>query len=233
MAAVTLLVVFTLAAALLWALPGDSRHRLVRLFPDRFRSAPAVTGRLVRAAPVPSLRSALARRSAGEARRRAVILLCRVMAAELRAGQPPETALRVAALEAGPMVGEVSDAASLRRVAERDEDLWALVYLAACWEVAAETGAGLAGVVDALAVSLTEREEQRAEVSARAAGPRTTALVLVGLPVVGVAMSAALGGSPLVFLFTTPLGLLCLVLGVLLDVLGAWWTLRMVRGAVS
>jgi hypothetical protein len=91
----------------------------------------------------------------------------------------------------------------------------------------------VAGVLDALAVGLTEREEQRAEVGARAAGPRTTALVLVGLPLVGVAMSAALGGSPLVFLFTTPLGLLCLVLGVLLDVLGAWWTLRMVRGAVS
>ena len=141
--------------------------------------------------------------------------------------------MRVAGWEAGPLVGEVPDEASLRRVAERDEDLWAVVDLAACWEVAAETGAGLAGVVDELAVSLTEREGQRAEVNARASGPRTTALVLLGLPLVGVAMSAALGGSPLVFLFTTPLGLLCLVLGVLLDVLGAWWTLRMVRGAMS
>ena len=100
------------------------------------------------------------------------------------------------------------------------------------FEVAAETGAGLAGVVDALAVSLTEREEQRDEVSARTAGPRTTALVLSVLPLVGMAMSAGLGGSPLVFLLTTPLGLLCLGLGVLLDLVGAWWTLRMVRGTV-
>lgn len=259
----TLLVVLTLAAALLWALPGDGRHRLAGLLPPRSplepplsgrvpaypardggasperpwsarpRSALAVAERLRRVAALPTLRSVLTRGGAEGSRRRAVILLCRVMAAELRAGQPPQTALRVAVLEAGPLVGEVSDAASLRRAAERDEDLWALGCLAACWEVAAETGAGLAGVVDALAVSLTEREEQRAEVGARAAGPRTTALVLVGLPLVGVAMSAALGGAPLVFLFTTPMGLLCLVMGVLLDVLGALWTLRMVRGAVS
>lgn len=217
-----LLVVFAMAAALVWSLPRTGRRRLAELFPAEPR----------RPFPRPSLRVFLARRNEGAERRRAVILLCRVMAAELRAGQPPEVALRVAALEAGPLVGEVSDSGSLRRAAEREEDLWALVYLAACWEVAAETGAGLAGVVDALAVSLTEREEQRDEVSARTAGPRTTALVLSGLPLVGMAMSVGLGGSPLVFLFTTPLGLLCLGLGVLLDLVGAWWTLRMVRGAV-
>lgn len=219
----TFLVVFAVAAALVWSLPRTGRRRLAELFPVVPRTP----------VPWPSLRAFLSRRNEGAERRRAVILLCRVMAAELRAGQPPEVALRVAALEAGPLVGDVSDAGSLRRAADRDQDLWALVYLAACWEVAAETGAGLAGVVDALAASLTEREEQRDEVSARTAGPRTTALVLSGLPLVGMAMSAGLGGSPLVFLLTTPLGLLCLGLGVLLDLVGAWWTLRMVRGTVS
>ncbi len=216
------MVVFALAAAMAWAVPRTGRRRLAVLFPAAPRQ------RLPRL----SFGVLLAPRVEGPERRRAVVLLCRVMAAELRAGQPPEVALRVAALEAGPLVGEVTDAGSLRRAAERDEDLWALAYLAACWEVAAETGAGLAGVVDALAVSLTEREEQRDEVSARTAGPRTTALVLSGLPLVGMAMSAGLGGSPLVFLFTTPLGLLCLGVGVLLDLAGAWWTLRMVRSTV-
>ena len=222
----TLLVVSALAAALVWAAPRAGRYRLAELFPRR-------PCRIPRPLPLASFRERLARRGEDARRRRAVILLCRVTAAELRAGQPPEVALRVAVLEAGPLVGEVSDAASLRRAADLDEGLWALAYLAACWEVAAETGAGLAGVVDALAVSLTEREEQRAEVSARTSGPRTTALVLAGLPLVGMAMSAGLGGSPLVFLFTTPTGLLCLGLGVLLDVVGAWWTLRMIRDAVS
>jgi tight adherence protein B len=50
---------------------------------------------------------------------------------------------------------------------------------------------------------------------------------------VGLLMASGLGGSPLVFLFTTPLGLACLVLGVVLDLLGAWWTLRMVRSALA
>ncbi|WP_191275974.1 type II secretion system F family protein [Nocardiopsis terrae] len=223
MAPVILLVVLTAAATLLWSVPRSGRRRLSAVFPREPR----------RPNPRPSLGDLLARRNEGAERRRSVIVLCRVMAAELRSGQPPELALRVAALEAGPLVGEVSDAGSLRREADRDEDLWSLSCLAVCWEVAAETGAGMAGVVDALAVSLTEREEQRAEASARATGPRTTALVLVGLPVLGTAMSAGLGGSPLAFLFTTPLGLLCLGLGVLLDLVGAWWTLRMVRGAVA
>ncbi|MFE3461300.1 type II secretion system F family protein [Nocardiopsis aegyptia] len=169
----------------------------------------------------------------GTARRQAVIALCRVLATELRAGQPPQEALRLSAGEAGPVLAEVTDAESLRAVAERDPDLRALGYLAVCWEVAADTGARLADVVDTLAEGLTEQEEQRAEATARTAGPRTTAAVLSGLPLVGLLMSSGLGGSPLVFLFTTPLGWACLVLGVALDVLGAWWTLRMVRSALT
>ena len=174
---------------------------------------------------------ALAARTGGE-RRRAVITLCRALAAELRAGQPPQEALRLAVAQAGPSVSAVSDAGSLRTAAGSDPDLAALSYLAVCWDVAAETGAGLATVVDGLAENLTEQEEQRTEALARTAGPRTTAFVLGGLPVVGVLMSAGLGGSPLSFLFTTPLGLACLVGGVALDVLGVWWTVRMLRGAV-
>ncbi|WP_369696583.1 type II secretion system F family protein [Nocardiopsis sp. YSL2] len=167
------------------------------------------------------------------ARRRAVIALCRVLATELRAGQPPWDALRLSADEAGPALAGVSDTASLRAAAGRDPDLGGLGYLAVCWEVAADTGAPLADVVDTLAEGLTEQEERRAEAAARTAGPRTTAMVLGGLPLVGLLMASGLGGSPLVFLFTTPLGLACLALGVVLDLLGAWWTLRMVRSALA
>lgn len=175
---------------------------------------------------------ALAARRGGQ-RRRAVITLCRTLAAELRAGQPPEEALRLAVIQAGPPVSAVSDAGSLRTVAGSDPDLAALSYLAVCWDVAAESGAGLATVVDGLAENLTEQEEQRAEALARTAGPRTTAFVLGGLPVVGALMSAGLGGSPLAFLLTTPLGLACLVGGVVLDAVGVWWTVRMLRSAVA
>ncbi|MFE1103785.1 type II secretion system F family protein [Nocardiopsis alba] len=218
----TFLVVCALGAALLWSSPPSGRHRLALLPPG--------TSSARRRPPAWRLPSFTDRTSAE--RRWAVISLCRVMAAELRAGRPPEPALATASVEVGPLVGGLSDVASLRRAAEREEDLRALAYLAACWEVASETGAGLADVVDELAAGLTEREELRAEAVARTAGPRTTALVLSGLPLVGLVMSAGLGGSPLTFLFTTAWGFLCLSVGVALDLIGAWWTLRMVRGAV-
>jgi len=223
--AVTALVVCAACAGLLVLLfvaPETQRTRLgAALSPSR---RPAR-----RAGPLPLV----PRPGDGSGRRRAVIVLCRVLAAELRAGQPPEEALRISAAEAGPLVGAVVDAESLRRGADRDPDLWALAYLAVCWEVAADTGAGLAEVVDALAVNLTEQEEQRAEAQARTSGPRTTAIVLTCLPVAGVLMSSGLGGSPLVFLFTTPLGAACLVCGVLLDLVGFWWALRMLRSATA
>ncbi|MFD6950474.1 type II secretion protein F [Nocardiopsis sp. TSRI0078] len=223
MAAVTALVVCAAALVLLYLVPGPPRNRLEAVLARPRRQ---VRRRV-------AWRTPAARSGEGAERRRAVVVLCRVLAAELRAGQPPGEALRVSAAEVGPLVGAVADAESLRREAGRDPDLWALAYLAVCWEVAADTGAGLAEVVDALAENLTEQEEQRAEAAARTSGPRTTAIVLTGLPLVGVVMSSGLGGSPLAFLFTTPLGLACLVSGAALDALGAWWTLRMVRSATA
>ncbi|MFL1378260.1 MULTISPECIES: type II secretion system F family protein [unclassified Nocardiopsis] len=173
----------------------------------------------------------------GREKRRGVITLCRVLAAELRAGRPPEDALGAALAEAGPEVARaVGDGFGTRapvRAAEADPDLRALAYLAVCWEVASDTGAGLADVVAALAAELTAQEEVRAEIAARTGGPKTTAIVLGALPVVALLLSAGLGGSPLVFLFTTPLGLLCLMLGVLLNLTGLWWISRLVRAAVD
>ncbi len=224
---VTVLVACSAALVLLGLVPGGRRNRLAALLVRPGRPLPR------RGEWRLGVRALVARSGEGARRRRAVVVLCRVLAAELRAGQPPEEALRISAAEAGPLVGAVTDAVSLRREADRDPDLWALAYLAVCWEVADDTGAGLAEVVDALAANLTEQEEQRAEAGARTSGPRTTAIVLAVLPVAGLVMSSGLGGSPLVFLFTTPPGWACLVCGVALDALGAWWTLRMVRSATA
>lgn len=234
----TLLVLCAIGLVFLSLVPSGRRRRLATVLPrrdtprrrdplGRLRSA----GRRLLNTGRGSMRSVGARD--GEVRRQAVIALCRVLATELRAGQPPREALRLSAAEAGPALAGVTDTGSLRAAAGHDPDLRGLAYLAVCWEVAADTGARLADVVDTLAEGLTEQEEQRAEAAARTAGPRTTAMVLSGLPLVGLLMASGLGGSPLVFLFTTPLGLACLVLGVVLDLLGAWWTLRMVRSALT
>jgi tight adherence protein B len=51
------------------------------------------------------------------------------------------------------------------------------------------------------------------------------------LPVAGLLMAAGLGADPLRVLLSTPLGLVCLVLGLGLDGLGVLWTGRLVRRA--
>ncbi|RCV53680.1 hypothetical protein DEF23_10955 [Marinitenerispora sediminis] len=222
--------------AALCALPGRAEVRLRAL---RRASAGPAPGRS-------ALRERLAHRLAAvsgrsERRRRAAVIeLCRVLAAELHAGRAPGDALAAAAAELPPAVGgELADAVAaarggddpgpaLRRAA-RQPGAAGLGPLAACWHVASGAGGGLAAVVARLADTLAEDAALRSELSAQLAGPRTTSLVLAVLPVVGLLMASALGGRPLAFLLGTPAGLLCLTGGVALDLLGLWWTHRMVR----
>ncbi|SEG71499.1 Type II secretion system (T2SS), protein F [Thermomonospora echinospora] len=106
-----------------------------------------------------------------------------------------------------------------------------LRILAACWRIGADKGGTFAAVVEGLATALRDEEAQRQEVAAQLAGPRATARLLAGLPLLGLGMAAALGADPLAFLFGTVPGLVCLALGVGLDVLGLWWTHRLARAA--
>ena len=99
--------------------------------------------------------------------------------------------------------------------------------------MATGTGAAPADVVDRLAESLAGQEAQRRELAAQLAGPRTTAVLLSLLPVLGLTMASVLGGSPLGFLFVTPAGLMCLAAGLLLDAAGLFWTFRMARRVLS
>ncbi|MBB6174158.1 tight adherence protein B [Nocardiopsis mwathae] len=179
-----------------------------------------------------------------ERRRRAVIELARGLAAELRAGRAPAAALASAiadthpsaATELAPVAAAArsgEDPASALRAAAVLPGAAGLRHLAACWQVSAGTGAGLADVVDRLAETMSQEEDRRRQLAAHLAGPRTTALLLSVLPIAGLVMASLLGGRPLAFLFGTPLGLACLAAGVALDLLGLYWTDRMVRGAVA
>ena len=105
--------------------------------------------------------------------------------------------------------------------------------LAACWQVCSRTGSSLAPAVERLADGLRDRQAQQQAVAAELAGPQATAAVLAVLPLGGVALAASLGADPLHVLLRTPLGLGCLVLGLLLDGLGLWWTARLVARAAA
>jgi tight adherence protein B len=105
--------------------------------------------------------------------------------------------------------------------------------LAAAWRVGALTGCGLADPVARVLHGHRAEERLRREVAAELAGPRATAWLLSGLPVVGVVLGMALGADPVGFLLATPPGRLVLLLGVALVLAGVGWTRRITEGATA
>jgi len=234
------------AASFALTLPRPTVLRLDQLLPRlqqakggaRWRGVPHAIGWLRRTCV-----SLLSKRPRGvERRRRATIELCENFAAELTAGRSPAVALTHAATGLDPQVtaelapvqaaarfgGDV--ALALDEVAGRP-GAEGMRLLGACWRVGADRGGALTTVVEGVTILLRDEEAGRGELAAQLSGPRVSAYVLAVLPVVGVAMGAALGARPLAFLFGTPLGVACLLAAIVLDALGVWWIVRIARGA--
>ncbi|MGX1546340.1 type II secretion system F family protein [Streptomyces adustus] len=218
---------WALAAGLLMALLGTS-------------VLPVAAG----AAGVPLARRA---RLAGRARKTrgrredAVIALCGTLAGEVRAGRQPGEALmraardceglgdaQAAVLAAARFGGDVP---TVLAAAARQPGAEGLLGLAACWRVAVDRGAGLAAGLDRIERALRAERDQRADLRAQLTGARSTAVMLAGLPVLGLLLGGALGADPLHVLLHTGAGLGCLLVGGLLEGVGMWWVLRIVRGA--
>jgi tight adherence protein B len=181
-----------------------------------------------------------------------------VLVAELRAGAHPGDALRAAADTAadrppgvhpgGPrhaatgvsgalaavaavarLGGDVP--ATLRSAGPVDLRSW-LDRLADAWSLAERYGIPLADLLDAVRSDAEHRVRFTTEVQARLAGPRATAAVLAGLPLLGLALGHAMGAAPLRVLCGTPVGQVLLVIGTALACLGVLWSARLVAGAV-
>ncbi|MEU5364598.1 type II secretion system F family protein [Streptomyces sp. NPDC005925] len=199
---------------------------------------------VVGVAGVPLVRRLRLAARAGRGRERrgdAVIALCGALAGEVRAGRQPGEALlraaretgglgdaRAAVLAAARFGGDVPGALTS---AARQPGAGGLLGLAACWRVAVDQGAGLAAGLDRLEAALRAERDRRADLRAQLAGARATAAMLAGLPVLGLLLGAALGTDPLHVLLHTGAGLGCLVVGGVLEGLGLWWAMRIVRGA--
>jgi tight adherence protein B len=214
-----------LAVALL--LPERTTWRLQRIGvmrrePRMHRSIPTLLG-VIGIGPHSARRRATQRAQA--------ITALAALAAELRAGQPPQIALdRVdtglwpRALTAVRLGGDV--AAALRLDAR---DIGSLRGLAACWEVAERTGSGLATAVSRLAIVARTAEDVRVQLEAQLAGPRATARMLAVLPLIGILLGSMIGADPLGWLLGTVPGVMCLVAGAVLTALGVLWTNAIAR----
>lgn len=163
-------------------------------------------------------------------RRRRAIEACAALSAELRSGRPMRTGLLAAlegvaphAMAAARWGGDVPEA--LRRdAADGGVPLWRSV--AACWEVAESSGAGLAASLDRLTAGARAAEEIRVQLAAHLAAPRATARMLALLPAIGLLLGVSLGADPVGWLLGTGIGRMCLAGGLILTGLGLWWVRR-------
>ncbi|MGH3830993.1 MAG: type II secretion system F family protein, partial [Pseudonocardiaceae bacterium] len=183
-----------------------------------------------------------------------------VLVAELRAGAHPGDAVRAAAdadsapdappdtspsmppntsTELARALAAVAGAATLggdvpaalRSVGPAPLRSW-LGRLADAWSLADRYGIPLADLCDAVRSDTEHRVRFAAEVQARLAGPRATASVLAGLPLLGLALGHALGAAPLRVLGATMVGQVLLVVGTALACAGVRWSAHLVSGAV-
>ncbi|MEW2526727.1 type II secretion system F family protein [Streptomyces sp. NPDC047071] len=207
------------------------------------------------------LRRAREARRERERRTDAVIALCGALAGEVRAGRQPGEALRTATEDpavgrsdtgsaelvgsgrsggrglGGEWAGVLAaarfggDVPGALREAAREPGAEGLLGLAACWRVAVDRGAGLATGLERLEGALRAERDQRSDLRAQLAGARSTAVLLAGLPALGLLMGGALGARPLRVLLHTGAGFGCLLVGGLLEGAGAWWALRIMRKA--
>lgn len=187
----------------------------------------------------PGLRWTLPHRVTAAQRRAAELEWVEALAAELRAGRDllaalaaadastpfPLSAMGSAAARSG---GDVAEA---WRGDPRASEL--LRGVAACWEVAAGSGAGLAASLTTIADSAREAQRVRDELRAGLAEPRATAVVLACLPLLGLALGSLLGADPVAWLFGSRAGLLVLAAGLALEVTGAWWAWRIASSLES
>lgn len=236
-----------------------SRLLLVLVLPVVLATAAlvgVVPGLLLGGAGGAAVRLMRSRRAAALRRdeRARAVEACGVLAGELRAGRGPAEALAAAAeLATGPSGRALAAAAASARLggdvagALRPTSSGAgapaagtpadsavarlLDALAVCWTVCAASGSGLAAAVERLEGGLRAEQDQRRAVEAELAGPRATALLLAGLPCAGLLLASGLGADPLHVLLETPVGLVCLTGGLLLDGVGLWWTGRLVARA--
>jgi len=157
------------------------------------------------------------------------------LAADLRSGRSLDAATEAAVAAcghadcgrelAGALRSPGGAAAGARDPAVAD----ALGRISAAVRLSERTGCSLAAVATAVEDDLRARRRHRLELRAAVAAPRASALLLAGLPVLGLAMGSGVGADPWGVLTTTGSGQVLLVAGVALELAGLAWSGRLVQ----
>jgi tight adherence protein B len=161
------------------------------------------------------------------------------IAAELRAGGTIATAVAAIATTDGPLAGDFArlDArVRLGATVPQGLQVWTkerrVPGVGACagaLALCATVGGPASDALEALASSLRGQIAVAAEARALSAQARMSAVVVGGAPLLYLAWSAVVDPHALHALAATPTGHACLVAGLALEVLGAWWMRRILR----
>lgn len=161
--------------------------------------------------------------------------LCRalsVIAAEMSIGAPMVGACRVAADELGTDSVVASELSRIAAQVELGGDLDpgsvpaeypGLRRLSEAWSISVRHGLPMVALIESLRRDLVQRREFSARTEASLAGPRATALVLAGLPALGLGLGQLMGAGPIAVLLGTSLGSVLLIVGVALAAAGVRW----------
>ncbi len=161
------------------------------------------------------------------------------LAAELRSGRSLAAATDAAAAACGDVECGRSLAQAIRAPGAappstgRSDVADALQRISAAVMLSTRTGCSLAGVLGAVEDDLRARRRHGAELRTATAGPGASAMVLAGLPVLGLAMGSGVGADPWRVLTTTGTGQVLLVAGVALELAGLAWSRRLIRRVVG
>ena len=167
-----------------------------------------------------------------------VVEACEAVASGLRAGLAPERVLVGASRELAVLRPAATadrlggDVPSALRTAAATAGASRLAMLAAAWDVAQRSGAGLADAVTRIAAAVRADQGRSRQVDAALAGARSTARLFAVLPILGVALGSGMGTDPVAVLTTSPAGAWALCLGTALAVAGLVWVERLADGAV-
>jgi tight adherence protein B len=164
------------------------------------------------------------------------------LAAELRSGRSPAAATDAAVVacadersgRALALAVRAPDSPPVAAPGGPDQQVLeeALRRVSSAVLLSARTGCSLAAVLSAVEDDLRARRRQLDEVRTATAGPGASAMVLAGLPALGLAMGSGVGADPWRVLTTTGTGQVLLVAGVALELAGLAWSRRLIQRAL-
>ncbi|MDQ1382770.1 MAG: tight adherence protein [Actinomycetota bacterium] len=161
------------------------------------------------------------------------------VASELRSGGTIATAVGAVAAGDGPLASDMARVDTRMRLGaslsealgawSRERRVVGVDASAGALALCASVGGRSADALDGLATSLRDRLAVAAEARALSSQAQMSAIVVGGAPVAYIAWSALVDPGALHVLTGTLFGRICLLLGLGLEVLGAWWMRSIVR----